>query len=164
MKKPIHTLISLGAFGAAAVIAQAQPAPKILVVDMAKIFDTHYETQAEKAKLDDATKKAQDQIDQLNKEGDALVAQYKELDEQSKNPAATADAKAKAVADAQKKGQEIQAKLADRNNLANNAKSVRHDAREDLEGRRDRGQAPRCDPGDRQVRADAPRRFPGRLF
>jgi outer membrane protein len=124
MKNPIHTLFSLGALGAAAVIAQAQPAPKILVVDMAKIFDTHYETQAEKAKLDDATKKAQDQIDQMNKEGDALVAQYKELDEQSKNPAATADAKAKAVADAQKKGQEIQAKLADRNNLATNAKSV----------------------------------------
>ncbi len=127
MKKPIHTLLSLGAFGAAAVIAQAQPAPKIVVVDMAKIFDTHYETQAEKAKLDDATKKAQDQIDQMNKDGDALVAQYKELDEQAKNPVSTPDAKSKAVADAQKKGQEIQTKLADRNKFAQDSRAVLQD-------------------------------------
>ena len=127
MKKPIHTLLTLGAFGLATLAAQAQSAPKIVVVDMAKLFDNHYETLAEKSKLDDATKKAQEQIDLMNKEGDSLVAQYKELDEQSKNPTATADAKAKAVADAQKKGQEIQAKLNDRNNLANNAKATIQD-------------------------------------
>ena len=63
MKNLTQTLYSLGALAAAGLIAQAQPAPKILVVDMAKIFDNHYETKAEKAKLDDATKKAQDQID-----------------------------------------------------------------------------------------------------
>jgi outer membrane protein len=127
MMKPIHTLLTLGAFGLAAVVAQAQPAPKIAIVDMAKLFDNHYDTLAEKAKLDDATKKAQEQIDQMNKEGDAMVAVYKELDEQSKNPTATADAKSKAAADAQKKGQEIQAKLNDRNNLAQNAKATIQD-------------------------------------
>ena len=127
MKKPIHTLLSLGAFGAAAVIAQAQPAPKIVVVDMAKIFNSHYESQAEQVKLDDATKKAQEQIDQMNKDGDALVAQYKDLDEQSKNPISTPDAKAKALADAQKKGQEIQTKLADRNKFVNDSRAVLQD-------------------------------------
>jgi outer membrane protein len=122
MKNLTHTLISLGAFAAAALVAQAQPAPKILVVDMAKIFDNHYETKAEKAKLDDASQKAQAEIDTMNKEGNALVAEYKELDEQSKSPMATSDAKAKALAAAQKKGQEIQSKMQDINTFANNAK------------------------------------------
>ena len=37
MKKSIQTLFALTAFGAAALLAQAQPAPKILVVDLAKV-------------------------------------------------------------------------------------------------------------------------------
>ena len=122
MKNLTHTLISLGAFAAAALVAQAQPAPKILVVDMAKIFDNHYETKAEKAKLDDASQKAQAEIDTMNKEGNALVAEYKELDEQSKSPMATSDAKASAQKKAQEKGQQIQAKMQDINTFANNAK------------------------------------------
>ena len=89
---------------------------------MAKIFDNHYETKAEKAKLDDASQKAQAEIDTMNKEGNALVAEYKELDEQSKSPMATADAKSKSQAAAQKKGQEIQQKMQDINTFANNAK------------------------------------------
>lgn len=124
MKKPIQTLLSIGAFGAAALFAHAEPAPKIAVVDMAKLFDNHYETQAEKTKLDEASQKAQTEIDQMNKDGNALVAQYKDLDEQSKNPAANTDAKSKATADAQKKGQEIQAKMNDINTFANNAKAT----------------------------------------
>ena len=127
MKKSIYTLLSLGAFGAATVIAQAQPAPKIVVVDMARIFDTHYETQAEKVKLDDATKKAQEQLDQMTKDVDALVAQFKELDEQAKNPVSTPDAKAKAQADAQKKGQETQAKINDRSKFASDSRAVLQD-------------------------------------
>src|SRR6185437_6072485 len=122
MKNLTHTLFSFGAFAAAALVVQAQPAPKILVVDMAKIFDNHYETKAEKAKLDDASQKAQAEIDTMNKEGNALVAEYKELDEQAKSPMATSDAKSKAQAAAQKKGQEIQAKMQDINTFASNAK------------------------------------------
>ena len=122
MKNLTQTLISIGAFAAAALVGHAQPAPKILVVDMAKIFDNHYETKAEKTKLDEASQKAQSEIDSMNKEGNALVAEYKELDEQSKSPMSTADAKAKAQAAAQKKGQEIQAKMQDINTFANNAK------------------------------------------
>jgi len=122
MKNLTQTLISFGAFAAAALVAQAQPAPKILIVDMAKIFDNHYETKAEKTKLDEASQKAQAEIDSMNKEGNALVAEYKELDEQSKSPMATAEAKSKAQGEAQKKGQQIQAKMQDINTFANNAK------------------------------------------
>ena len=125
MKKLIQTLLSLGAFGAAALMAQAQPAaPKIVVVDMAKLFAGHYETQAKDAELRDASTKARAQIDQMNKEGDALVQQYKELDEQSKNALATPEAKAKALADAQAMGKQIQAKMTDVQTFTNNAQQL----------------------------------------
>ena len=125
MKKLIQALFSVGAFGAAALIAQAQPAPKIAVVDMAKVFSGHYETQAEKAKLKPTpARRPRRRSTQMNKEGNALVAEYKDLEEQAKNPTATSDAKAKAIADAQKKGQEIQAKMQDVNTFANNAKQT----------------------------------------
>ena len=47
---------------------------------------------------------------QMIKEGNALVEQHKELEEQSKNPTATAEAKDKAAGEAQKKAEEIQQK------------------------------------------------------
>jgi outer membrane protein len=124
MKKLIQTLLSLGAFGTAALVAQAQPAPKIVVVDMAKLFAGHYETQAKEAELADAKAKATATIDQMRKDGDALVQEYKDLDEQSKNALATPDAKAKALADAQKKMQEIQAKGQDIQTFAQNANGL----------------------------------------
>ena len=124
MKKTILTLISLAAFSISMVSARADAPVKLVVVDMANVFDNHYETQAEKTKLDDANKKAQDTLDNINKEGNALVAQYKDLAEQAKNPAATADAKSKAADQAQKIGAQIQQKMQDRDNFANNARST----------------------------------------
>jgi outer membrane protein len=120
----VRVLFSIVTFGIIALDAQTQTAPKIVIVDIAKIFDNHYETQAEKAKLDDAHKKALAEVDEMNKEGNALVSEYKALEEQSKSPLATAEAKAKAVADAQKKGQEIQAKLQDIRTFENNAQQT----------------------------------------
>jgi len=124
MKKTILTLISLAAFSISMVSARADAPVKLVVVDMANVFDNHYETQAEKTKLDDANKKAQDTLDNINKEGNALVAQYKDLAEQAKNPAATADAKSKAADQAQKIGAQIQQKMQYRDNFANNARST----------------------------------------
>ena len=51
MKKTIQTLFALSAFGAAALLAHAQPAPKILTVDLGKLFDSHYKTEEQAAKL-----------------------------------------------------------------------------------------------------------------
>jgi outer membrane protein len=110
MKKSIQSLFALSAFGAAALFAQAQPAPKIMVVDMAKLYDTHYKTEEQNAKLRGDEAKAQEELDRLNKEGNALVEKYKEYDEQSKNPAVTADAKAKAQADSQRAMEDIRRK------------------------------------------------------
>ncbi len=110
MKKTIQSLFALTAFGAAALVAQAQPAPKILVVDMAKLYDTHYKTEEQNNKLRGDEAKAQEELDRLNKEGNTMVEKYKELADQVNNPAATAEAKAKATAEAQKVMEDIRRK------------------------------------------------------
>jgi outer membrane protein len=123
MKKLITTLSAFGAFAAATVLAHAQ-APRIAVIDIAKVYDNHYETVAQNAKLRVDTQKAQDEIDRMQKEGQALVEQYNELDAQAKNPTATPEAKSKAQSAAQEKGREIQQKYKDVTDLANSAKQT----------------------------------------
>jgi outer membrane protein len=110
MKKTIQSLLACAVVGATALVAQAQPAPKILVVDMAKLYDGHYKTEEQNAKLRGDEQKAQEELDRLNKEGNSLVEKYKELMDQSNNPAATAEAKSKAQGEAQKLLQDIQRK------------------------------------------------------
>ena len=110
MNKSIQSLLALAAFSATALFAQAQPAPKILTVDMAKLYDGHYKTEEQNAKLRGDEQKAQEELEKLNKEGNTLVEKYKELVDQSNNPAATADAKSKAQTESQKLLQDIQRK------------------------------------------------------
>jgi len=110
MKKIIHSLFAMAVIGATALVARAQPVPKILVVDMAKLYDGHYKTEEQNAKLRLDEQKAQEELERLNKEGNALVEKYKELNDQSNNPAATAEAKSKAQSDAQKLYEDIQKK------------------------------------------------------
>ena len=110
MKNSFKSLLVLAAFGVFALTGQAQTATKILVVDMAKLLDSHYKTQEQNEKLRGDGQKAQEELDRLNKEGNALVEQYKELVDQSNNPAATAEAKNKVQSEAQRKMEEIQRK------------------------------------------------------
>jgi outer membrane protein len=110
MKKSIQSLVALGAFGAFALAAYAQPAVNLRVVDMAKLYDNHYKTVEQNAKIQSDDQKAQEEVDKMNKEGNVLVEEYKALNEQSTNPALSADAKSKAQNDAQKKLEAIQQK------------------------------------------------------
>jgi outer membrane protein len=110
MKKSIQSLVAVAVLALTSLTAHAQTSPKILVVDLEKLFNGHWKTQEQQAKLNADRAKAQDQISALQKDGAALVEQFKELDEQSKNPTATAEAKTKAQGDAQKKYDEIQQK------------------------------------------------------
>jgi outer membrane protein len=113
MKKSIQTLFALATFGAAALLAQAQPAPKILVVDLAKVYDTHYKTEEQQAKLRADEQKAQEELDRLNKEGNDLVVKYKELAEQASSTVLAPEAKSKAQGEAQKMLEEIRRKQTD---------------------------------------------------
>lgn len=110
MKNPIHSLVAIAAFAALAAGVSAQPAVKIAVVDMAKLYDTHYKTVEQNAKIQADDQKAQEEVEKMNKEGNALVEEYKALNDQSNNPALSAEAKAKAQDTAQKKLEQIQNK------------------------------------------------------
>jgi outer membrane protein len=110
MKNSLKSLFAIAALAGFALTASAQPAVKILVVDMAKLYDNHYKTLEYNAKIQSDDQKAQEEVDKMNKEGNALVDEYKALAEQANNPAISADAKSKAQGDAQKKLQAIERK------------------------------------------------------
>ena len=110
MKYSIKSLLAVATLAAFAVGASAQPAVKILVVDMAKLYDTHYKTVEQNAKIQADDQKAQEEVEKMNKEGNALVEEYKGLNDQSNNPALSTEAKAKAQETAQKKLEAIQGK------------------------------------------------------
>jgi outer membrane protein len=93
-----------------ALTVRAQSEPKILVVDISKVFDNHYAKQTEEAKLRADAQKAEQDMQGLVKEGNDLVDQYKDLVDQSKNPALTPEARAKADDDSKKKMDEITSK------------------------------------------------------
>ena len=124
MKKSIQSIFAVTAIAFTALTTHAQTTPKILVVDLAKVFDNHYKTLEQQAKLQADEAKAQDQLSQITKEGNALVEQYKELEDQSKNPTATAEAKTKAQGEAQKKYDEIQQKRSEQNSFIQNTRNT----------------------------------------
>jgi outer membrane protein len=109
----IRTLLTLTALAVGSTALRAQPAVKLIVVDMAKVFDSHYKSEEANAKFREAEQKAQEQSEEIRKQGQALVEEYKELAEQAKNALLTPEARAKAETDAQQKGAEIQRKQAD---------------------------------------------------
>lgn len=110
MKNILKTLLVPLALGASALLVHAQPAPKVAVVDMAALYDKHYRTEEQNAKLQVDEQRAQEDLQRLNQEGNTIVAAYQELLEQMNNPVLSDAAKSKLEEDAQKKLEEIQAK------------------------------------------------------
>ncbi|GAB1488493.1 hypothetical protein MASR2M8_09380 [Opitutaceae bacterium] len=120
MKTIRNSLCVLLALGASALGLMAQPAPKILVVDMATLYDGHYKTQQQNAKLQADEQIAQESLEKLNAEGNALVREYQELVDQARNPALSDDAKNKVGEDAQRKLEQIQNKQNEVQNFRTN--------------------------------------------
>jgi outer membrane protein len=110
MKHLFQSFLGVALLGVIAPPLSAQPAPKIAIVDLGKAYDTHYKTEEQNAKLKVDQQKAEEELQKINAAGNALVVRYKELAEQAKNPALTADARGKAEAEVQKVGEEIQRK------------------------------------------------------
>ncbi len=123
MKKLRHIAFATAALLTSALSIEAQTPPKILVVDLGKLFESHWKTQEQNAKLQADSAKAQEQVTQLQKEGNALLTEFKDLDEQAKNPTASAEAKAKVQVTAQKKYDEIQAKRSELNSFVQNTQN-----------------------------------------
>ncbi len=120
MKTLLRTLLTLATLAVGSIALQAQPAVKLVVVDMAKVFDGHYKSEEANIKFRDAEQKAQEQAEELRKQGQTLVEEYKEIVEQAKNTLLTAEARSKAEADAQKKLEDIQRKQTDVQNFIQN--------------------------------------------
>ena len=120
MNKMIRSLLTLAAFGASSIALFAQPAFKLVVVDMAKVYDSHYKTEEANLKFRDAEQKATEQVEELNKQGQSMVDEYKELTEQSNNTVLTVEARNKAAAEAQKKMEDIQRKQGEVQNFRTN--------------------------------------------
>ncbi len=111
MNKLFTTLLAITAFaGVTASPSIAQPAPKIVIVDMAKLLDGHPETEEQNAKLKGDEGKANEELEKLNKEGQDLVAVLKDLEEKGKNPALATEAKEKLQTEMRAKIEEIQRK------------------------------------------------------
>lgn len=110
MNKLLATLLALTAFAGFSATAHAQPAAKVAVVDMAKLLDDHYETQDQNVKLKADETRANEELEKLNQEGQALVEELRGLEEKGKNPAISTDAKSKLETEVRAKIEEIQRK------------------------------------------------------
>lgn len=110
MKKLLTSLLACVAFAGVSTAALAQPAPKIAVVDMAKLLDDHYDTLDQNNKLKADETRANEELEKLNQEGQALVEELRGLEEKGKNPALSNEAKSKLEADTRAKIEEIQRK------------------------------------------------------
>jgi outer membrane protein len=115
--------VILAAFSSAFSMPAAEPAVKLAVVDLAKLFDSHYKTAEHQAKLRSDEQKAEEEIGPMVKERNGLVEDYKKLMEQANSPVLSADAKAKLQAEAQKHLETVQAKQKELQTFANNARA-----------------------------------------
>jgi len=93
--------------------ALAQPAPKVFIVDMAKVFESHPQTQQQQAALKAEEKKVTDRLQALEKDIRALADKMKDQQARLDDPTLTASQKEAARAEAQKIAHDLQAKQAE---------------------------------------------------
>ena len=115
MNRKMKSILTLIAFGAAALGLAAQPALKIVTVDMGKLLEGYYKTEDQAAKLKANEQKASEELEHMAKEGNVLAEQYKETVEQAKNTLLTAEARTKAEGDSAKMLDELQRRQNDIN-------------------------------------------------
>ncbi|MDP2137536.1 MAG: OmpH family outer membrane protein [Candidatus Didemnitutus sp.] len=108
MNKILRTLLALAGLTAGVTLLHAQPAVKIVTVDMAKVYDTHFQTEEANVKFNEVAQRAREQLDQLNKDIQAAAEEFKGLVEEARSTLLTEQARAKAGADAQKKRDDIE--------------------------------------------------------
>ena len=115
MNKMIRTLMTLAALAVGSTALQAQPALKLIVVDMAKVFDAHYKSEEANAKFREVEQKGPGSSRRRSaSRARPSSSEYKELDEQAKNALLTPEARAKGRGRRPcRRAQEIQRKQAD---------------------------------------------------
>ena len=124
MNKTMKSILTLIAFGATALGLAAQPALKIVTVDMSKLLEGYYKTEDQAAKLKANEQKAQEELERMAKEGNTLAEQYKETVEQAKNTLLTAEARSKAEGDSAKMLEDLQRRQNDINAFRNKSQQL----------------------------------------
>ncbi len=90
----LKSLILVGLTGFGAIGVQAQPAPKIAVVDLAKLFDGYWQTAAESNKINSERAQAQLTANGLIQDRTEIITKAQQLfNEATNNPAITIEAK-----------------------------------------------------------------------
>ena len=120
MNKRIRFVIALAVAGIAATAAQAQSAQKIMVVDIAKVYESHYKTAEQNALFQVDQKKASEELQRRAKEIDGVVAELKDMEEQLQNPVTTDEAKKKIQEEGAKKLQDLQGKQREAQGMQSN--------------------------------------------
>lgn len=108
MHKALRTFLALGSFLAGAALLRAQPALKVVVVDMARVYDTHYEAISANAKMKAAAQRYQEEFEGLVKQHQEATKEYNQLMEESRSPLKNQQAREKAEAEAAKKREQIE--------------------------------------------------------
>ncbi len=120
MHKILKSFLALATAGIFIASVHAESTLKVCVVDMVKLYDGHYKTEEQNAKLKIDQQKAEDELQKLNAEGNALVKQAQDIQEQLKNATLTDAAKTNAQKDIQAKAEEIQKKQNEVNSFRQN--------------------------------------------
>ncbi len=110
--KSMHRLL-VAALTCLPLYAMAQPAPKVFVVDMGRVFEAHPQTQAQSNALKAEEQKATEQLKKLEREVRALADKLKEIQARFDDPTLAASQRDAIRAEGQKTGQELQVKQAE---------------------------------------------------
>ena len=125
MKILFKPLIAALALSASALVGLAQ-APKIAIVDMAKLFDNHYKTVEKNAVFQSEQDKVKEEINRLNGEGLKLQEEAQGIAEQLNNPVLSDDKKGQIQQEARAKVDELRRKQEEMNALlANSSESLK---------------------------------------
>jgi outer membrane protein len=112
LMKPLYRL-ALAALACLPLSASAQPAPKVFVVDVGRVFEAHPQTQQQQAALKAEEKKVTDQLQRIDKEIRALADKLKDQQTRFDDPTLAATQRDAIRAEGQKTSQELQAKQAE---------------------------------------------------
>ncbi|MCC5021616.1 MAG: OmpH family outer membrane protein [Candidatus Synoicihabitans palmerolidicus] len=119
MKKSLKPLLALVALAFATTVSFAQ-SPKIAIVDMARLFDSHYKTAEKNAVFQGEQERAKAEIARLNGEGLFLQEEVQNIGEQLNNPVHSEAAQTQVRGEYGAKVQELQRKQEEMNALVQN--------------------------------------------
>lgn len=110
MTNPIRNFTGLVVLLALATAASAQPALKLVTVDLVRAYESYWKTQEKEMQLADTAQKAQEDIERMKSEGKLIVDEARALQEKAGSDLLTAEAREQANAEFQQKALEVQKK------------------------------------------------------